>query len=389
MVIIKFATKLRGFFRHLMDSKYIHFEIVDDRNKIYEVPSKINQVKKCIVRSYLADLAGVIQRITFRCSNKATIAGSFNRFLNSDVPYFIYVENPTALYHYTLRRSKYPIGKRKLKLWLNDANLRALVFMSKACKKTFKQLVGEPHKNVITHQIYPLIPRNPYISNEQIITQRHKSVTKFLYIAQGMRFDSKGGYEIVEAFNRLKKSGLNISLTMVTNLEQIPANKREVINSIPDLILCDFKFSYSQMQKLYSEHDVLLQPTSDDSFGLTILEALHSGLAFITSSLYSIPEIVRDGINGYLVEPAYWFFNPDGMPNPLVWNHRKSTIHSGRLCERLVNQLEDRMRKLATDKELLTKMSLQSFKSSQEPPFSEEFISNQWNDLIAEIANSN
>ena len=388
MITIRFATKLRGFFRHLNNSKYINFQIADDGNKIYEVPGKIHQLMVCIARSYLADLAGLIQRITFRCADKEIIAGSFNRFLNSDVPYFIYVENPTALYHYTLRRAKYPLGKGKLKRWLNDPNLSALVFMSKACENTFQQLVGIPHKNVITRQIYPIIPRNPHISEEHIINQRRKSVTKFLYIAQGMRFDSKGGYEIIEAFNRLKKSGLNISLTMVTNLEQIPTDKREVIDSITDLTLCDFKFSYPQMQKLYSEHDVLLQPTSDDSFGLTILEALHSGLALVTSSLYSIPEIVKDGINGYLVEPAYWFFNPDGLPNPIVWNHRKSTIHSGRLCERLVIQLGDRMRKLATNKDLLTKMSLQSFKLSQEPPFSEVFISNQWNDLISEISNS-
>lgn len=30
--------------------------------------------------------------------------GSFNRFLKTDKPYFIYLENPLALYHYSIKR---------------------------------------------------------------------------------------------------------------------------------------------------------------------------------------------------------------------------------------------------------------------------------------------
>lgn len=39
--------------------------------------------------------------------------GSFNRFLKTNKPYFIYLENPTALYDYTIDRNKAFLAKKK------------------------------------------------------------------------------------------------------------------------------------------------------------------------------------------------------------------------------------------------------------------------------------
>ena len=383
---IQFATRLRGFFKQLFSSSYLGFHIETSENSIYEVNSRVHNIKAKLIRSKLADWLGIIQRIKVIPKSGVNIIGSYNRFIHTELQYFIYIENPTALYHYTLSRSKSYLGKKHLKKYLNDPNLRGLIFMSKACEKTFDILVGLPNQGVIRRQIYPLIKRNTLIDEEYIEKNYHSADITFLYIAQGIRFDSKGGYEVIEAFNRLSKIYPRIYLTIVTNIDKLPESVIKYLYQNNNIILQNFTLSPQQMQELYSKSDILLQPTSDDSFGLTILEALHSGLAIIASELYSIPEIVEDGENGYLVKPHYWFFNKeDLLPNPNVWNHRKQTIHSGRVSSELIEELQSKMKILIEDRQQLIRMKLNSFRKAQLPPFSEEYITTQWNSFVEEI----
>ena len=109
---------------------------------------------------------------------------------------------------------------------------------------------------------------------------------------------------------------------------------------------------------------------------------MKSGLPVIGSTLYAIPEMVADGYNGFLTEPHYWFFDKNNIPNPAVWNHRKRTIYSGRLSKRIVDFLLDRISALYHDRDLLYTLSVNSWNKAKEGPFSEEYITAQWNELI-------
>lgn len=386
---IQFATRIRGFFKQLIKSKYLDFKIDCAEKKVYETNSKFYKLKVNLIRSRLADSLGIIQRIKYRNKSGVDIIGSYNRFLETDLPYFIYVENPTALYHYTLNRVKTTLGRKRISKYINDPNLKALIFMSKACKNTFEELVGIIPPKVITRQIYPLAPANNYYRDNSFGEPKSDCSTRFLYISQGVRFFSKGGAEVIEAFDQLSHQYPNISLTIVTQLDYMSKELLERLKKNSQIKLLDFKLNQEEMQQLYANSDVLLQPTSDDSFGLTILEALHSGLAIIASSLYSIPEIVQDNYNGFLVEPHYWFFSKStNLPNPEVWNHRKTTIQSGKISERLIQDLIKTMQTLIVDRNLLESMKQNSWKKSNLPPFSELYIANQWNELMTTISHS-
>jgi glycosyltransferase involved in cell wall biosynthesis len=54
----------------------------------------------------------------------------------------------------------------------------------------------------------------------------------------------------------------------------------------------------------YSSMDILVQPSTDEALGITVLEALDRGIPVIASRTGGIPEIVRDGVNGLLVAPG-------------------------------------------------------------------------------------
>lgn len=54
----------------------------------------------------------------------------------------------------------------------------------------------------------------------------------------------------------------------------------------------------------YASGDVFVFPSDTDTFGQVIQEAMASGLAVVTSRSGGGPDLVREGINGYLFEPG-------------------------------------------------------------------------------------
>jgi N-acetyl-alpha-D-glucosaminyl L-malate synthase BshA len=57
-----------------------------------------------------------------------------------------------------------------------------------------------------------------------------------------------------------------------------------------------------QVQNLLNCADVMLLPSELESFGLAALEAMACGVPAVCSRVGGLPEVVRDGIEGYLVE---------------------------------------------------------------------------------------
>ena len=61
-------------------------------------------------------------------------------------------------------------------------------------------------------------------------------------------------------------------------------------------------FTLDEMARLYSLADVCLYPsTVGEPFGLTMLESLASGKPMIVTNSGGMPEVIQDGINGYVV----------------------------------------------------------------------------------------
>jgi glycosyltransferase involved in cell wall biosynthesis len=376
---IFFASRMRGFLKHLLTNKNLEANFRYPAASVYSTNSRFRNMLTQLVRNRIFDVLGIIQMI--KPPPKYDMYGSYNRFLNTDKPYFIYVENPTALYHYCLGRNKTFLGKRKITGYLNNHDLRVLVFMSNICQNTFESVCGKISESTIKKTIYPLVPKNNYISLQLIKEKSYRNGIKLLFVAQGKRFASKGGLEVIDAFTKLRKG---VELTIITNLDVIGLELCVKIKNL-GITLFDFKLSHEQMQMVYADSDILLQPTSDDSSPLTILEAMKGGCTIIASRLYAIPEMVKEGKNGFLSDPAWWFFNPDGIPNPKVWNHRKKTIYSGKISDRIVSFLIDKIQLLNNDRELLEQMSINSYEKANSAPFDEDTIIRQWNEVFLEM----
>ena len=58
----------------------------------------------------------------------------------------------------------------------------------------------------------------------------------------------------------------------------------------------------TEKEKIYLESEIFVFPTQYDVWGLVLLEAMRAGLPVISTYVGAIPEIVDDGITGFLVE---------------------------------------------------------------------------------------
>lgn len=382
---VYWATRLRGFLRHIST----HMEGVEFLNgeNTYEVSGMVHKLKSKLIRLRLFDLLGVFQ--VLKVSGKeCDYYGSFNRFLCTDKPYFIYLENPTALYHYALGRVRYGLGKQRFRKCLSDPRLRYIICMSDACRETFETVNVPLPKSVRIRTIYPLVPQNVRVNEDRIRKKSYDEVLECLYCVQGKSFYTKGGREVLEAVSSMQDEGCKIHLTVITNLSALDQDSLSLIKAHDGISLHDFTFTYDQMERIYAKTAVLLQPSSADSFGLTVLEAMKGGCAILGSKLYAFPELVEQNGNGILIEPKYWTFTPDNMPNHAAWGYKRKVRLSAKKSKQYSDDIEQALRMLYEDRDKVYAFAGKSLEIAN-VKFGAEGICNQWKAVLKDLEGNN
>lgn len=386
-ISIYYASKLRGFFKHIIENPPNEIVYSYPENNFYEKDSKVKIILRKIFTSSIADYLGIILKIKVD-NDECDLVQTYNKFIKSDKPYLITLENPTAIYHYSLNRNKTILGKRRIQKEFSRGYLKAIVCISKACYSTANKVIGEIPNNITIEQIYPYIPNNNLV-NESIITNRSKQEKlKCLFISSD--FNLKSGQEIINVFEKLKHESCDgIELTIITDLNSINEEYKSKIKNMNNVNLLNFGLPYEELKKIYSENMILLHPTRQDSYALVVLEAIKAGMAVLATDLYAIPEMVKDEWNGYLEKPKYRFFTEENMPNPDVWNNRKDTIYSAYVDKNIEKFLYDKINLLNSNREKLSNLSLNSYKLATEGDFSEQYIKTKWENLYKQIIEKN
>lgn len=71
-----------------------------------------------------------------------------------------------------------------------------------------------------------------------------------------------------------------------------------------------FQVDKEAMNKIYNSFDCLCAPSTNEGFGVPIIEAQSCGVPVITNNFTAMPELVKDGKTGYIVDVAYRRFTP-------------------------------------------------------------------------------
>ncbi len=122
----------------------------------------------------------------------------------------------------------------------------------------------------------------------------------FLFIA--LDFERKGGRICAEAFKKVHAYFPQAWLTFVG--DDLPAEIRELPGvSHIGFLRKSVPAELARLGSIYSKAFALVHPTSSDIQPLVISEAGYYGCPSIAARSFGIPELIEDGVTGFLIDP--------------------------------------------------------------------------------------
>jgi glycosyltransferase involved in cell wall biosynthesis len=121
----------------------------------------------------------------------------------------------------------------------------------------------------------------------------------------------KGLGELVEAAAILKAEGRDFRLRVSGIGPDLAETERRVAHAgLADRVAFTGYTGYADAPEVYRDADIFVSPTYSEGFSNTILEAMATGLAIVSTDTVGVVDCLSDGRNGLLV--------PVGKPAPLA-----------------------------------------------------------------------
>ena len=148
---------------------------------------------------------------------------------------------------------------------------------------------------------------------------------KLLFV--GGDYLRKGGPALMHAHERLRAGGLPVETTIVSALhwsldsyvgppsESYAANEHARLNQ--EGVIHHPVLPNHEVMRLMEEADFFVFPTFHDTFGFAPVEALSCGTPVLASDTCAMPEVVEDGLSGYLLP-----FENDAKVGKWKWIYR-------------------------------------------------------------------
>jgi len=130
---------------------------------------------------------------------------------------------------------------------------------------------------------------------------------RLLFVAKHL-FQAKGGVLLVEAFKIARRRRRDLMLTIVGD----PRSR----GFVPDTAGLEFRahLPWEELQRLYREATLLVQPMLNDPWGQVYLEAMVSRTPVMGLARNGLPELVDGGRHGFLVDRA----DPEALAEAIV-----------------------------------------------------------------------
>lgn len=171
-------------------------------------------------------------------------------------------------------------------------------------------------------------------------------------------------FPLLYAFNKMKEDigGSSAVKLLIAGADQEGyaselVRQGETLDLLDDVI---FRFNISDLSQrmLYSASDIFVTIADylGESFGLTVIEAMASGLPVVASDWNGYRDAIINGKNGFLID-TYWSDCVDDIIDAYTKNDNLYPLRLSQSMAADVNQLHEKLMLLLADKDLRTQMS--------------------------------
>ena len=141
---------------------------------------------------------------------------------------------------------------------------------------------------------------------------------KIIFLYVGHLKAEKGLLDLCEAFHSLPNALAARCELRIMGVGDTPQNEKLVREAflsakLPNVVFLGLKVG-SEKWSDFIASDVFLLPSYSEDLPLTLLEAMAVGLPVIVTSVGAIPEVVKEGENGFLIPPG----SPDILAEKII-----------------------------------------------------------------------
>lgn len=137
---------------------------------------------------------------------------------------------------------------------------------------------------------------------DSILVRENRNVEKPTFLVASHLTEAKGIQDLIEAINALSTQIKNeIKITVYGD----GPYKKQLVEKVRQYSLEEcfvFMGNKSNLNKVFSQYDYMLQPTHMECFSLSILESLAANVPVVTTNVGGNTEVVTNAENGYIFE---------------------------------------------------------------------------------------
>lgn len=192
-------------------------------------------------------------------------------------------------------QNSHPIVKACIRQFVEGSDL--VICLSEEWRRQFTQTFPSVNVRVLGNVV------EPFVVNQTATIKPEGQPLNVLFL--GLIGDNKGIFDILTMMgtHRVELNG-KLKLTIGGNGETDRLKQAIKHHHLESMVNFVGWVTGEQKQRLLQESDVYLLPSYSEGLPVSILEAMSAGLAILSTPVGGIPEIIVDGLNGYLVKPG-------------------------------------------------------------------------------------
>ena len=253
--------------------------------------------------------------------------GAENYFLNElKIPIVIRLHAPTFILDKISNfKHKFTISNLiRERLGIKEMEIVKKAQYITSCSNALKNIIikelGIPQERI-------KVIHNPIQVDKWKYTKRNFPPSKNIkIILPGAITPLKGGEDLIKACQILRREGIEITLSLIGK-ESNFANQLRMAYSHEKWLCIEGPISREKLMDLYKTVDIVCNPSWFENMPMTCIEAMLLGSIVIASNTGGIPEIITEGVTGFMTVPH----SPDQLAKKIKYVTNLSPLEKMRI----------------------------------------------------------